>query len=462
MGGGYCEGSGLFRGFVFLFCVFFFLFSASSVFLLLGYAWHDQQRIAQLFLLIFSCCFALLPKSCIGGPFIRPLLVIFLLGLVSVVLADIPLWAAREWALQVGLVILSLLLARMLADESKQWIVMYVAAVVGGVLSFQFFVGYAAAFLSGIRQFDAYTLFSGFSNPRFFGQFQVVLVPFLAGLALHLWGRRPGLSILVVWVLASHWSIAYALGGRGFILAMLVAHFSLLLIEFKFVRFVCLQVCSALAGLLLYWMLFFFVPFYLDIVPVLPDVLRSGLSAREVLWNEAWQLASDNPWLGVGPMHFSAYVNSVAAHPHQMLLQWASEWGVPVAAVVLGLTGWGVFCAARFLRHQPAFEMDAALWAALVGGLVLAQVDGVFVMPYTQTWMAMVVALALARWSSCQPLVGQQSYLMMSAAVMVVGILGHVLITDALDLPEIIQRFFERNTSAVLPRFWSQGWITGQ
>lgn len=424
------------------------------------YDWHDQQRIAQLLLLVFVCCFVLFSGSCLGGAFINPLLAIFLLGGASVLSADILLWAAREWALQVGLVILSLFYARLLVCESKQWVVIYIAVVVGGILGFQFFVGYAAAFLSGIRWLDPYSLFSGFSNPRFFGQFQAVLMPLLAGLALHLWGRRSEFSVLVVLVLVGQWCIAYALGGRGFFLGMLVAHFSLFLMGFKFVRFVGLQLCSALAGLLLYGVLFFFVPFYLDVVPVLPDVLRSGLSARELLWGKAWQLASDNPWLGVGPMHFSEYVNSVAAHPHQMLLQWASEWGLPVAAMVLGLMVWGVFFAVRLLRYRPASEMDAALWGALIGVLVLAQVDGVFVMPYTQIWMAMMVALALARWSSCQIITGGQSCLIMFAVLLVVIILGHVLIVDALDSPELSRRFFDLYGYASRPRFWSQGWIT--
>ncbi|CAE6895297.1 Pilus biogenesis protein [Ectopseudomonas oleovorans] len=429
-----------------------------------GYGWHDQQRIAQLLLLVIACGVVLFSRLVLGGRFVWLLLLILALGLVSAALAEFPIWAMREWALQAGLIILSLLLAHLLVHESRQWAVIYLAASVGGVLVVQFFVGYAAAFLSGIRILDAFTLFSGFSNPRFLGQFQVMLIPLLAGVTLHQWGRRSGWAALVAAVLVGQWCIAYALGGRGLVLGVLIASSSLLLLGVRFFRFWGLQLFAALMGLLLYWLLFVVVPEWLEMVPASSGVLRSGLSAREILWGRAWELASANPWIGVGPMHFSARANPVAAHPHQMLLQWASEWGVPVAVLVLALMVWGVGLSARFLRHQhqSVSEIDVALWVALLGCLVLAQVDGVFVMPYTQTWMAVLVGMALARWSSCRSSSGPQSYLIMCVSLLALGVLAHVLMTDALALPENLQRFFDLYAYAGRPRFWSQGWIAGQ
>jgi hypothetical protein len=424
-----------------------------------GYGWHDQQRVAQLLLLLLACGFVLFARAFVVGRFVWPVLAILALGGVSTLHAELPVWAVREWALQAGLVILALVLAQLLKSESAQWAVACIAVVVGGGLALQFFVGYAAAFISGIRMLDAFTLFSGFSNPRFFGQFQIFLMPLLVALVLHCQVKHPGLAGLVMVVLVGQWCIAYALGGRGLILGLLVAHASLLFLRFAFFRFISVQLIAALIGLLLFWLLFCLVPIWLGWELTLRDTLRPGLSAREVLWLEALELITRQPWLGVGPMHFSASINPVAAHPHQMLLQWASEWGMPAALGVMMLAAWGMLSAARCLRRDCVAGMDAALWVGLVGGLILAQVDGVFVMPYTQIWMTVFVGMALARWSLCQPSSGMRRHLIMLTGLLVAVVLGYVVIAEAPHLPEIQQRFIELHAIGNRPRFWSQGWI---
>src|SRR5690606_7846536 len=122
------------------------------------------------------------------------------------------------------------------------------------------------------------------------------------------------------------------------------------------------------------------------------------LSGREKIWLWAWEMAIANPWLGVGPLHYAAVVNPIAAHPHQVVLQWLAEWGFIATFLAIVITVMGLIYSARYLRQDRAENLDAALWVSIVGALILAQVDGVFVMPYTETWLALLLGLAVARW----------------------------------------------------------------
>jgi len=88
-----------------------------------------------------------------------------------------------------------------------------------------------------------------------------------------------------------------------------------------------MQAGAAIFGFLLFYVMFHLVPDWLDLAPTLRDSLRTTLSGREKIWLWAWEMAIANPWLGVGPLHYSAVVNPIAAHPHQVVLQWLAEWG---------------------------------------------------------------------------------------------------------------------------------------
>lgn len=436
-------------------------FSASALATpFVGYGWHDQQRVAQLCLTLLLTAQLYIVRPT-GGVWTWGLLLILGLGLASASVAQFPSWAIREWALLAGLMLQALVVARLFRSAATQWVVLGIAGVVGFLLALQFFVGYAAAFLTGIRLVDAYTLFSGFSNPRFLGQFQAMLLPLLAYLVMQLWQPRRALACLALIALAAHWCIAFALAGRGLLLGLALANASLLLFGGRYIGLLRLQVAAAALGLLLFALMFFCLPQWLGIDLMLRDALRGGLSARELIWTAAWDMAINRPWFGVGPMHFSAHINPVAAHPHQVVLQWAAEWGLPAAFLALSLGGWGLIRAWRFMHFAQHSSIDAALWVGIVAALLLAQVDGVLVMPYAQTWLALLIGIALSRWSSGEP-TAYQLLLLRLVALLVIATLGHVLLVDAPELPETQQLFMEQQANGGRPRFWSQGWIPGQ
>lgn len=424
------------------------------------YEWHDQQRAAQVFFLFPVCCLAIFHHRAMLSRFDAFLVLgFFALGLVSTLFSDFPTWAFREWSVFSGCTILALVIAGFCRDYKITDVLMYAMALVASVLASQFFLSYLMAFVTGIQMLHVNVLFTGFSNPRFFGQFQMLVMPILAFLALrHLAGRRIFFFVFFI-SLSMSWCISYSLGGRGLWLALIVAHSLLLLVARKFWRILLIQVLAAIVGAVLFLMMFFVIPAWLSIEPVLYDGLRTGLSVRDVLWKAAWAMSLSNVWLGAGPMHFAALHNDIAAHPHQMILQWMAEWGIPATMLVLILIYRGVLSGSRFLRQEKGTELDASLWIAIVGALILAQVDGVFVMPYTQTWLAILVGIAIARWSTGPAYVPGWYVSRAMVALPSALLLAAILVFDVPQLPSIQQHYLEDHSTGWKPRFWQQGWI---
>lgn len=399
--------------------------------------WHDQQRILQLLVLSGSSLLLLFsfPLTFSGREAHAALLFILGLGSVSSFLSANPSWAFKEWSVFAGLMLFSFNIS-----ASPEWVrrtALWGLVVLGGFFCYQFLLSYLSAFVSGLRELNPGVLLSGFSNVRTMGQFQAMLLPLIAALGLYL--RETGrfrLSWLVMLLLAIQWCISFALAGRGLWLGFAVAHLALCWIGPVGRRFLIVQLSAAFVGLALYFLLMVALPTWLGIDMTLMSGMRSGLSLRDVLWRDAWGMFVAHPLLGVGPMHFSAVPNSVGAHPHQMLLQWFAEWGGVAGLLVVGLMILGLLRGARYLREQGD-PMDAGLWLALVSVLVLAQVDGVFVMPFTQTVLALLVGIAMARWSKPVAPSPAQRWLCRGLAVVVIVVLGRVLLLEVprLDPP---------------------------
>ncbi|HCE6581201.1 TPA: O-antigen ligase family protein [Pseudomonas aeruginosa] len=419
--------------------------------------WHDQQRILQLLVLSGSSLLLLFsfPLTFSGKEAHAALLFILGLGSVSAFLSANP--SFKEWSVFAGLMLFSFNIS-----ASPEWVrrtALWGLVVLGGFFCYQFLLSYLAAFVSGLRELNPGVLLSGFSNVRTMGQFQAMLLPLMAALGLYL--RETGrfrLSWLVMLLLAIQWCISFALAGRGLWLGFAVAHLALCWIGPVGRRFLIVQLSAAFVGLALYFLLMVALPTWLGIDMTLMSGMRSGLSLRDVLWRDAWGMFVAHPLLGVGPMHFSAVPNSVGAHPHQMLLQWFAEWGGVAGLLVVGLMTLGLLRGARYLREQGD-PMDAGLWLALVSVLVLAQVDGVFVMPFTQTVLALLVGIAMARWS--KPVVPSpaQRWLCRGLAVVVIVVLGRVLLLEVPGLTAAEERYLEIHGGGEAPRFWIQGWI---
>jgi len=429
----------------------------------LGSNWHDQQRIFQLFLVVFFAplCFMIARQWAIPYLALLVLFLILLLGLASAWQAAFPGWALKEWARYTGLALLVILLGSIARHAGLQRSFMWLLLGVGSLHAWQFLIFYLMAFVTGIHMLSPLLLFEGFDNPRFFGQFQILLMPMLAVWSVRLWmDARRRLAGVLLLVLAVQWCIAFSLSGRGLLVGLLVGHLALLVIRSQLWRITALQAAAAILGLLLWQIMFDWIPAMLGIDSVMrSDQLRTSLSGREQLWGWAWDMALSSPWLGVGPMHYSATYNPIAAHPHQVVLQWLAEWGFPATLLALMLGAWGILHGAGVLRRQEADPLDAGLWLSIVGALVLAQVDGVFVMPYTETWLAILIGLAVARWSRPAEAGRAQRVFVVALALPVVYVLGSVLLLEVPTLVEVQEAYLKAHATGWKPRFWLQGWI---
>ena len=155
-------------------------------------------------------------------------------------------------------------------------------------------------------------------------------------------------------------------------------------------------------------------------------------------------------------MGFASLGSLVGNHPHQVLLQFAVEWGVP--ATILGMYLLGRFF--WFCHSVIDSDMDGAPnWAAfgfyfaVLAANVQAMVDGVYVMPYSQTWLAIVsgALIGVCAVDRCAVSIsGKRAMIAIMLAAQTC--LLFVVCRDALDL--------SYDQKQALPRFWLNGDIS--
>jgi len=440
-----------------------FSFSLTSFFLVRpDISWHNQQRLAQLIVLVFSL-FLLpffsqyrLPKYAF-----YMLFGVACLGVLSCfVSASYIFWGLLEWSRYLGLVGLSFLCSQIANSTKKKLFFVVMVSGIAAIHSFHFVLYYLMAFATGVKDFGFDVLTTGFSNRRFFSQFQVMAMPWLAYLAVISVRKERWIQFgLINAVLSIQWCIALAAGGRGFWLAMVCSHILLLMFSVRYIYIVKMQAVSLVIGAALFFIFFIWIPDLMAFPLVVHDTLRLGSSGRTQLWNQAWEMTLHNPWLGVGPMHFSEIINGIGAHPHQFFLQWSSEWGVPAVLMVGGLTLWGGYTGVKALREKEYDFFHAALWLSICSAFVLAQVDGVFVMPYTEVWLSVLIGLALASWgqsgaidSKCKPLM----MLMFLLSMLIMSAVLYLEIPILVQSPDIP---LGDHHVGWRPRFWVDGWL---
>lgn len=434
---------------------------------------HDLQRTVQI---AFGFCAVLYGLSVAPvEPLVNRLAavglaLIIVLGLVSSALAHQPLWAFTEVALFVccAAIAVAFCVLRRNGGEPLDRVLILMVVVLCLIKLAQYLYAGTLAFTSGGRTLNTDLLLSGFSNKRFYGQFQTFTLPLLAlpllipnvSRAL----RGSAFALLCVW-----WLIAISGGTRGTWLGMGVAGMGLALLGPWGRRWLGWQLAGVLGGLLLYGLLFTWLADYMgiEITSGAGDRLTTSLSGRGVIWWQAWHMLVERPWLGFGPMHFADIANPIASHPHQAVLQWASEWGVPSALCVMVVAWRGSWATLRVLRERALSServdlLRVCLFAALVAALVQSMVDGVIVMPNSQAWLALVVGwlMALHVWRTPP---GAASPLAWSAwkvlSVLAVGLLVFIAARDLPHLQKAQRQYLSTHDNYLQPRFWAQGVI---
>ncbi len=146
---------------------------------------HDLQRVMQIAIGLCAVLYGLSVApavSLVDRPTALGLALIIGLGLVSSALAHQPVWALIEVALFVSCAAITLAFAllRRHGGESLDRVLILIVVLLCLIKSIQYLYAGALAFTSGERTLDPDLLLSGFSNKRFYGQFQTFTLPLLA------------------------------------------------------------------------------------------------------------------------------------------------------------------------------------------------------------------------------------------------------------------------------------------
>jgi O-antigen ligase len=395
--------------------------------------------------------------------------VVLALGIASCINANQPLWAFTELSIllvSAGLAF-TFALQRQLHGAPLDRLFIIFVSLLCLAKSLEYLAAAAAGFLSSEHLLDTDLLLAGFSNKRFYGQFQTFTLPLLA-LPLLSPSMPRGIKASVFCLLSVWWMIAISGGTRGTWLGMAVAISVACCLGQGGRRWASYQLAAALTGLALYIVIFSMLASLLEveIANFSAGRLTTSLSAREILWQQAWNMIKIHPFLGAGPMHFAETWNAVAAHPHQAILQWGSEWGIPSTLCVAGLTLYGISRVGLLVRKQALSLhqddlMRLCLFASLVGALTQAMVDGVIVMPYSQLWLAIVVGWLLGMRPN--PVETPASAIASHLCLIVLTVASTLLLfTIVRDAPTNVKRqdqFLKDHPGRLLPRFWMQGII---
>jgi O-antigen ligase len=422
------------------------------------------------------------PAASGHGPLVALLIAVALL---RGALAPDPEQALREVASLLGLGALAVFLGQWARPEDlARTVAAATAAYAVSMLSIVLVA--AGASIGGMAHRMSWIEYFGYSNIRFYNHVQTVVLPLTLGVAaladaprwrwigrlgaacgcallLHSGGRATGLALVIAAILLA--AVGWRVGGP------------LRTFAWRWWREALL---AALAGLLL-----------LALVITLQGGwgnLAAGTQwdlARQDSNLERWKLArfaleraAEAPWFGIGPMHLSSLRGMSAAHPHNVWVQIAAEWGLPVLAVVLfalGLTTRRLW--RQVMQVGRAGDVQAqrerAAWGMLLLTTALAvAIDGMFsgnfVMPMSQLWIALLAAWMLAWSRAAHPVsLPGAAPARPAAAWFAIGLIvaaqaGLVasITPDLRSWPQHLERTIERYPNQVLnPRFWSHGWF---
>lgn len=461
-------------------CVVGFLCAAIVCFLPLFnpslFEWHDQQRIGQIVIYSLMLSGALWVNILSGFKFyLTPVffaLIFLLFGLLSVAYSLHPARGVVEFCLLVASFCFSFVIYRLccLFNVSANFLLGLMARVVCAGLVIHFYVSYFAAWVNPDLVFHPYNLITGFSNIRFQGQFFTLAVPVLL-LTLPYVPQKYVQSVRMLdWFLALSCIIMVVIAGtRGSIVGWLFACVVGAWLGGQSRAFAVRFLGLCIAGYALAWLmqnaLYWANPSNGGALFRMASANALGLSGREIIWSLAWQQFLLHPWLGIGPMHFAALGSPVAAHPHQIVLQLLSEWGLPVTALIMWVVSRWFFQSGKKLKHITQLQapfVGVYLFFALTASMMQAMVDGVLVMPYTQLWLFLLAGWAVAVFSDPSPSMHAQSVTTVQRAVSLAFVLVYAVSIVVL-MGAVYEGWSSLHSEAYiqsacnLPRFWVSG-----
>lgn len=446
---------------------------ATSIGLALLDTWYDEQRVVALLLTgVAALAMSLRPAT---RPAKRSLAWVFFfgLGLLSVAGARYPMLAAVDWSLTV-LAVLGLARFRdgyrddpILLTRGLALGALAIATVqVIGVAS-----NYVAALGSGGITPEVWV--TGFSNRRFPAHLQALLLPLLPAAVALL--PRPAYR-QAAWVMFALWFMCWiGSGARGAWVALLGAAVGVALWPAPgralWLKRMGLACTLGAVGFVVFFVL---MPWLLSVGTHLENRLSdpTTLSARDIVWGQALRMIADHPWLGVGPMHYATVINGYGAHPHDLWLQLAAEWGLPAMILAFALaarTLWGAWHALRRPAGGSAAQVEPddlarlGIASAALAWFLYVLVDGLAVVP-TSVLTAIPVlgaAAAMAADGQATSTLGWRGRMgMLALTLFACAALANVSRLGLADR-HAREAWYRAKTGSdwFNPRFWQQGWL---
>jgi hypothetical protein len=354
----------------------------------------------------FFSAWGFLPKS-----IQRSICLFFGLGLLSTVFAIHFEPAILELSHESLLFIFALTLSQQILHPKVSFVLKTSFAVSIGIYVLLALYSYQATYYHVVRgvnysldTLEYLTVYPQFLNPRFFSQVFVLTWPILLYLSTLTWKKKPGLSLLMLFI-NSYWiTLGFENNSRAIFLSIGLALITLFFLVKNrignfhlWIKFLC---ASLLISILLSEILFSIgLKFSSPLISLLNHSEQlSHYTDRITLWLYTFShFIIPHPLLGVGPLNFAAVPNSLGvAHPHNIILKIAAEWGVPAALIfcfilIKGLVGWLKFFKRNNSTHSiylPKLLIQSTLTLILIGGVIDSMVSGSMVMPLSQLFLA--------------------------------------------------------------------------
>lgn len=403
-------------------------------------------------------------KVCWGGKYLQLLYVIIVVCMLPLsLMAPFPLQAFLELGYWLGFFALTVqVFTTVNAWGRLGWM------VVGGALLLV--LGVYVLFVTDVFIFHFKFLARrevtpGFANIRHFSDVAAGLMP----LALLYVVSRPRPSLIAAFLcflpLSFWWYLLFLTEGRAGILSLTVAMIIALVLFGRAARWpVATLFGSALAGLAGWW---FVNPLRktADGAIFLRDITSD--SNRFDLWRTAIEYSIENFPFGIGPMQFAGDGRISYAHAHNLILNTAAEWGIPIALMLLVLIIYG--CWKIYQRSRVIPEADKPIYACLVmafvGVMVNVQFAGAHIFPLSSLVMALAISLVYGYRDSQQPPISRpvgpvpiQATLLWAGMMLVMAYLlyaGMELYWLSVDSRLLCMQ--EAGHATLYPRFWTQG-----
>lgn len=377
---------------------------------------YDERRLLLVIVICLCTWLSLWQNPAkIDKSFLIPFSLVSLLGLVSTTLmSSSPTYAGLDLALFITLSSACLLLGKNQLNEIT--IRCFLLPMLAGSVIFYGIVTlmvWTVGWIAEGHQPPWPEPLHNFINRRFMNDWQTWLLPLLPAVLFAQVARcRPALHrSLSITYFALLWALLLFSVGRATLYAQLGC---ICLIPLLFgrhgLRWSAIQIAAAFLGLILLIFAFDMNPFIASGDPT--DRFASlNSSGRLTLWSISLELIRENPWLGIGPMQFAALPQTRFAHPHNFVLQFMVEWGVPAALLLFGSLAWAAWRWVKFARER-IIDLSCPRWEvflliSLTGSMAAAAANSLLAgtahTPMSQIMLILVVGCSYALYRQHYP-----------------------------------------------------------